>query len=78
MPQTDYNNYFKNTHEYEGKILYKAQWHGFGPHLPPQSLDHKENNPLQIDQTVTTLPPSYSNFMNLNDPRNVKLFQQFQ
>jgi len=29
----------EKQYEYEGRILYKAQWHGYGPRLPPNNFD---------------------------------------
>lgn len=55
----------------QGSLLYKSEWHGFGPKLPPASLDKFEDkkgpthlNTNRID--ITNMNQMYD----LNDPRN--------
>lgn len=75
----------------EGRILYKGQWVGYGPKMPPRNVDYFQKK-VQVDQGVLVNIPrglleyeteklryGDSGFhIDVNDPRNEALFENLR
>lgn len=78
-------------HPLEGKVLYKGQWIGYGPRMPPRNLDFFQKNNQKNQDSLSTIPKGLLEYdtekltyqdpgfhIDVNDPRNEMLFENLR
>lgn len=67
----------ENRSPIQGSLFYKSEWHGFGPKLPPSSLDKFEEKKKAPAKPVINLA-DLNQMYDLNDPRNEYIIEKLK
>ena len=91
--QSEVRKYIEKISEigpFEGKLLYKGQWVGYGPKMPPRNIDYFKKKTAIDETTISKIPKGLleyeeNNFfdepgyhIDVNDPRNEGLFEKIR